>query len=105
MGRDQRLTGVPAAPATLRLRAAPNPFNPKTTLRFSLPEAGEARLAVYDVHGRLCRSLAAGALTAGAHAVDWDGRDDAGRRLASGVYLVRLETGGRQAAARLVLLK
>ncbi|MBN2171338.1 MAG: immune inhibitor A [Candidatus Krumholzibacteriota bacterium] len=96
----------PAPPAAAPAVAAfPNPFNPKTTLRFTLTEAGEASLAVFDVHGRRCCRLVAGTLPAGEHAVDWDGRDDAGRRLASGVYLVRLESGGACAAARLVLLK
>jgi len=83
----------------------PNPFNPKTTIRFSLPETAQAELSVYDVEGRLVRALQAGRLEAGTHAIDWDGRDEAGREAAAGVYLYRLTAGEYEATERMVLLK
>lgn len=68
----------------------PNPFNPSTTIRFSLPRAGDTRLQVYDTRGRLVRALIDGPRPAGTQSVVWDGRDDGGRGVASGVYLYRL---------------
>jgi hypothetical protein len=81
--------GVGVGPARL-LPNAPNPFNPATELRFALAEAGEAALNVYDLQGRLVRAFPAAPFAAGAHAVTWDGRDAAGRDVASGVYRVVL---------------
>jgi hypothetical protein len=84
----------------LRLEAGPNPFNPTTTLRFSLPEAGPVRLQVVDLAGRRVAVLRDGPLAAGFHAVTWQPR-----ALASGVYLARLEAGSRTATTRLLLVE
>ncbi len=84
---------------------APNPFNPATTLRFSIAEAGAVRLAVYDVNGRWVRTLVDGHRTAGRHVVIWDGRDDAGRAMASGVYISRLTTRNGALTRRLTLVR
>lgn len=72
----------------------PNPFNPRTTLRFDLPAAGRVRLEVYDVRGRLVGSLVDAELPAGRHEAVWDGRDSEGRAMASGSYFARLSAGG-----------
>jgi len=85
--------------------ARPNPFNPSTTIAFALPEAGAARLAVYDVSGRLVTVLADGLHDAGEHAAVWDGRDSAGRQLGSGVYFVRLEAAGSVSTRKMVMVK
>ena len=95
----------PPAPAVLALQAAPNPFNPATTLRFTLPTAGRARVEVFDMRGRRVRTLLAGQLAAGEHARRWDGRDAAGRVLPSAVYLARVTAGGGQATAKVVLVQ
>ena len=93
-------------PAVTRLeRAVPNPFNPSTTLAFSLREAGRARLAIYDAGGRLVRVLADGELPAGRHEVRWDGRGQRGERVATGVYLCRLEAGAYRATQGITLLQ
>ena len=84
---------------------APNPFNPATTLRFSLPDAGSVRLTVHDVTGRLVATLVDDYSPPGHRAVVWDGRDDAGRAMASGVYIVRLTAGERLAARKIVLVR
>jgi len=71
----------------------PNPFNPSTTIRFSLPGAGPVLLSFYDVNGRLVRTLIDGTMQAGLHEVVWNGRDQSGRAVASGIYLYRLTSG------------
>ena len=85
--------------------AAPNPFNPATTLRFDLPGRSEVSLAIYDIQGRLVRTLAHGALDAGQHELAWDGRADSGAPTASGVYFARFAAPSFAQTQRLVLLK
>lgn len=100
------LVGVGDTPRTLVLQSAmPNPFNPQTTIRFSLPTAGRAQLSVYDMSGRLVRTLVNEHLAAGEHAVPWLGRNDRGREVASGVYLYRLEAGGVAQSKAMVLVR
>ncbi len=84
---------------------SPNPFNPLTSIAFELPCADDVTLSVYDAAGRFVRTLLSGDLGPGAHSVEWDGRDDAGRRLASGVYLYRLSSAEGSEARKMVLLK
>lgn len=84
-------SGVTVTPtAAVSLTASPNPFNPRTKIAFTLPRAGDAVLAVYDLAGRRVATLVEGPLPAGPTSLDWDGRDDAGRVQPSGVYLVHL---------------
>ena len=75
-----------------RLAVAPNPFNPRTTLSFTLARAGQATLEIFDISGRRVKVLAAGMLPAGTHELAWDGTDERGGQLASGAYLGRLVT-------------
>ncbi|MCB1163777.1 hypothetical protein KDL67_13910 [bacterium] len=86
------------------LGVSPNPFNPRTTFALRLDAPAQVALGIYDAAGRRVRALEL-ALPAGTSTVDWDGRDDAGRRLASGVYLARAAAGAETASARVVLLK
>ncbi len=81
----------------------PNPFNPSTTIQYTVERFGSASLEILDVAGRHIRTLFAGEVTPGAHVARWDGRDSAGRPSASGVYVCRL-TGGDQAVSRRVVL-
>lgn len=92
--------------ATWLVAAAPNPFNPTLAVTFELEGAGAARLEVFDLQGRRVRRLWAGDLAAGRHDMSWDGRDDGGRRLPSGSYVLRLTTpGGRSDHRRVTMLK
>ncbi len=94
---------APASPA-IRLGApSPNPVAATTFLPLELAHGGEARLGVYDVQGRARRALHAGYLAAGAHRLAWDGRDAAGRRLAAGVYFLRLDVGGTSQVQRVLV--
>lgn len=100
------LTATPSMPRHLALEPnAPNPFNPSTTIRFHLPEAGRVELTVLDLRGRRVRSLVEGELDAGLHTLEWAGRDDRGRAVASGVYFLRLVTRGEQRQQKMVLVK
>jgi hypothetical protein len=71
-------------------QARPNPFNPATTISFSIPQDRLATLTIYDVNGRLVRTLVDRSVSSGTHAVVWNGTDDSGRAAASGVYVIRL---------------
>jgi hypothetical protein len=88
------------------LRAAPNPFNPQTTVTFELPTAAVSSLEIFDPAGRRLRVLARGeSLAAGPHARTWNGRDDAGRDVPSGTYVCRLLAGGMASTSRVTLLR
>jgi bacillolysin len=84
----------------------PNPFNPSTTIRYSVKRATNMRLNIYDLRGALVRKLETGFKSAGAYTVEWDGRDVAGRQAASGVYIYQLETDApsRQRLSRKMVL-
>jgi parallel beta-helix repeat protein len=96
-----------AGPGLLRLSPNyPNPFNPTTRIEIEVPQAGsDLRLEIYDVAGRHVKTVAVGQFPGGTHQFRWDGRDDAGRQVASGVYLLRLSAPGRHITRKLVLLK
>lgn len=79
---------IPAVPSHL-LQNTPNPFSPDTRIAFDLPLAGRAELRIYDVSGRLIRTLVDKKLPPGPHSVRWDGRDETRRKMASGVFFVR----------------
>lgn len=83
----------------------PNPFNTSTLIRFSLPRASNTRLTVYDLLGREVRTLGHGVLSAGYHQMTWDGLDQHGQPVASGVYVYRLEADGFSEAKRMTLLR
>ncbi len=97
---------LPELPEGYRLESAyPNPFNPATTIGFTLPEAQSITLTVYDALGRTVRVLADGVFAAGAHTVAWDGRAAGGEGVPSGVYLYRLQADGGQLTRTLSLVK
>ena len=84
----------------------PNPFNPLTTIKFDLPDPMAAGVNVYDLRGRLVKTLVGRrAMNPGPHEAVWDGKDDAGRSVAAGVYIYRLEAGELTAAKRMTLMK
>ncbi len=83
---------VVAGPAALDLATSPNPFREGSDFRFSVPREDRVSLSVFDAAGRLVRSLVDDTVGAGSHTSRWDGRDDAGRRVATGVYFARLST-------------
>ena len=93
-------------PTSLSLsQNAPNPFNPVTTIGFSLPEAGAMNLVIYDALGRQVRTLVSGQAEAGVYSVAWDGRDAVGRPVASGVYVYRLTTASGTLVRRMTMIR
>jgi hypothetical protein len=86
-------------------RNVPNPFNPRTEIVFSLPRDGRASLKVFDLAGRLVRTLIDGDLSAGEHVAVWNGETDAGERAASGVYFYRVDAGPETATRKMLLVK
>ena len=83
----------------------PNPFNPKTIIRFALPEDSGVKLEVYNILGQKVKTLINQGLTAGVREVEWDGRNDEGSVLCSGIYFYRMEAGGLVLAKKMVLIK
>ena len=94
-----------AAPRFALAPNAPNPFNPSTKIRFELARPGHATLRIYSPAGRLIRTVVNGNLTAGPHWVSWNGQDDAGRLVSSGIYLYELVAGDRRQTRKMSLLK
>ena len=83
----------------------PNPFNPSTTIHFVLPKSERVSLAIYDANGARVRTLADGEREHGGHDVEWDGRDEHGVRVSSGVYFYRLTAGKHSQTKKMILLK
>jgi hypothetical protein len=94
------------ASAALLLAAPwPNPTSGGASFAFGLPGDGDVRLALFDQQGRRVRTLARGSWPAGEHRVTWDGRDESGREVASGLYFARLEHGGQRLIVRLMAIR
>ncbi|GJM43648.1 MAG: hypothetical protein DHS20C21_04900 [Gemmatimonadota bacterium] len=89
----------------LRPSAFPNPFSDQTSISFDLPSGADVTAAVFDVSGRQVRTLANGRFAAGTHEVRWDGRNDSGQTLGSGIYFARLTTDGREVIEKMVLVR
>jgi hypothetical protein len=98
--------GPPPVPLVSSLsQNRPNPFNPSTTIRYGLAEDGEVRLEIFDVRGRRVRTLVEATVSAGTHDVHWDGRDDAGTPVPSGVYLYRIDAGEFRGARKMLIAR
>jgi hypothetical protein len=82
----------------------PNPFSPETSIAFDLPMAGPVELVIYGVNGRLIRRLVKDTREAGRHTASWDGRDDAGEKVGSGIYFYQLTAAGAAESRRMILL-
>ena len=83
----------------------PNPFNPETVIPYSLPGPGPVELTIFDVRGAKVRTLVDQVLPGGSHATRWDGRNDAGQQVASGIYLYRLTISDAQQTERMTLVR
>jgi hypothetical protein len=94
------------APARFTLASNyPNPFNPETTIEFSLDKANDVTLNVYSITGQLVRTLINQSMAVGDHLVKFNGRDDLGQILSSGVYFYQLQSGDQVATNKMILMK
>jgi hypothetical protein len=101
-------TGVDEPPTPARFSVSqnyPNPFNPSTVIEFKMPHPGFVSLDIFDVAGRKVRTLVSDYRGAGAQKVGWDGRDDEGGLVSSGVYFYRVTAAGFREARKMVLLR
>jgi hypothetical protein len=95
-----------ALPTRYSLGASyPNPFNPYVFIDFELPESGEVVIDVYNAQGQLVKTLVSEELGAGTYRVDWDGRDESGLKVSSGVYVYRMQSGTFSDAKKMTLMK
>jgi ligand-binding sensor domain-containing protein len=93
-------------PKALSIRGSfPNPFNPQTTIEYVLPQGGFVELSLYNLSGQKIRQLVSNTLSAGMHTVVWDGCDQNGKRVSSGIYFSRLKLGSQITSGRMVLMK
>jgi len=83
----------------------PNPFNPTTTISFSLPEEQKIDLTIYNIKGQRVKRLINGQLTSGQHSMIWDGKDTNGKSVSTGIYFYRLKTGKKEMSRKMLLLK
>ena len=83
----------------------PNPFNPTTTIEFTLNRSSDVSIAVYNLLGERIQVLAEGVRPAGLHRVTWDGTDNRGNVVASGIYVYRMAAGDFEASKKMMLLK
>jgi len=112
-GNESNSTAAPASsgtanesiPSALALGNFPNPFNPQTTISFSLPERNHVSLVIYDIAGRRIRTLVESDLGEGRHVAVWSGHDDSGATVTSGAYFARLVCGNRTKTRTLMLVK
>jgi hypothetical protein len=99
------ITGGDAPRAYRLAQNFPNPFNPSTTIKFDMKAKGLVTIRIYNVAGELVRTLVNEARDAGAYSAVWDGRNNIGTDVASGIYFNKMETAGFQATKKLVLLR
>ncbi|HCV25607.1 MAG TPA: hypothetical protein DGN59_19290 [Candidatus Latescibacteria bacterium] len=83
----------------------PNPFNPSTEIRFEIPTARDVQLRIYNQLGQTVRTLVDNRMKAGTYALEWDGQDQMGRSVASGVYFYNLEAGDFNQIRKMTLVK
>lgn len=101
---ETELISIPSQNLVLN-RITPNPFNPQATIDYTIADAGRVTLGVYDTSGRLVRLLVDAPQSAGRYAETWNGRDQSGAAVASGIYFIRLESRGQVRTKKAILLK
>lgn len=104
MPDNQAANFIGSSPTRL-LGNYPNPFNPSTTIQYALPNAAPVTLKIYNLKGEVVKTLVNGYQTAQYHRVEWNGDDEAGQKVAAGIYLCQLQSGSYKQTMRLILMK
>ncbi len=104
---ENQSNGIPLEPVQFSLQQNyPNPFNPKTTIHYSLPKKSQVEIFIFNAIGQRVRKLYTGIENAGHHDIEWDGKDDLGQSVSSGVYICRLKASEELIATRkMIILK
>ena len=106
VGSSDADDGEPVLPSINNLsQNYPNPFNPATTIRYSLKESGEVHIAVFNILGQKVRSLINESRPAGENTAVWDGKDNSGSEVASGVYFYRIHSGALDETRKMLLMR
>ena len=104
-GIEEETDGHLAGPVNFLYQSRPNPFRNSATIRFNMANAGDVHLAVFDVTGRLVRTLHDGELTAGEHSLVWDGADNNGSRVSGGIFWVQMSREGWTSSKKMIALR
>jgi hypothetical protein len=107
-GRPWAVTGVDETPLPYRnalFQNYPNPFNPSTTIEYSIERAASVRIVIFSVDGRRIRTLDAGTKPPGLYRASWNGTNDRGESVSTGIYFYRLEAGGFAAVRKMILIR
>ncbi len=102
---DEEPEILPEIERTLLHSNYPNPFNPTTQISFSIPQEGKVNLSVYNIKGQLVKTLVNRRIIPGSHIVNWNGQDNASKRVSSGVYVYKLKTHDKEISKKMLLLK
>jgi YVTN family beta-propeller protein len=102
---DDPVAGTPPTELPQALRSFPNPFSGVAMIRFGVPEAAQVDVSLYDVRGRLVKTIVSQRMPPGSYTVSWDGKDARGNQAASGVYFCRLSAGAMQRTSKMVILR
>ena len=92
-------------PVNVTLSNYPNPFNPTTTISFSLPEDGNVELSIYNVKGQKVKTLTNEFLVKGLHSIEWNGKDNNNKSVSSGIYFYKISAGKSTSMKKMLLLK
>jgi len=89
----------------MRITNYPNPFNPTTTITYTVPKDGEVKLHIYNLKGQLVKTLVSESKKSGSYKITWNGEDQAGNKVSSGLYFTRFESNGKTLTNKMLILK
>ncbi|NQT64562.1 MAG: T9SS type A sorting domain-containing protein [FCB group bacterium] len=96
---------MPELPSNLAISNYPNPFNPTTTITYSLPQNGNIHLSIYNIKGQIVKTLFEGEQLAGSYEMVWDGKDNNEKSVSSGLYFYKLSTKNETLMKKMMMLK
>jgi hypothetical protein len=104
LGNNEQ-NGITSEIVGLRISNYPNPFNPSTTINYNIPKDGDVKLNIYNLKGQLVKTLVSESKKSGSYKITWNGDDQAGNRVSSGLYFTRIESNGKTLTNKMLMLK